>query len=239
MDVRTEVGTSVNENQALRWGGAAAMVGAGLILVGNLLHPRTSEPDSVTAELELAADSSIWLLDHFILGWALAFLFVGLIAITSYLDGGAGATMARTARAAGVAGVVIAFLAVSVDGMALKEVADDWSASGGSEATLATGTAVVQVSFALFTALIASFAGLTPVLVSLAQLWSKRFTPWVCYVGLAGGLVCLLVASISFLAGPSAFVTNILFTAGSLAVTVWAFMSGLQLWQKTSGGSAA
>ncbi|MEA2497725.1 MAG: hypothetical protein QOH26_130 [Actinomycetota bacterium] len=238
MNVRTGTGTSMDENQVLRWGGAAAMVGAGLILVGNLLHPRISDPGNVRDELEAVADSGIWVFDHFLIAWALGFLFVGLIAITSYLDGGTSSTMARIARASVVGGVVVAFIAVSVDGMAMKTVADEWMASGATDVTFATANAVNQISLALFTALIGSFAGLSPVLITTAQLQSKRFAPWVCYLGMAGGLVCLAVSSIMVFAGPSGFVSNVLFTAGSLAVTVWVFMSGLHLWQRASEGAA-
>jgi hypothetical protein len=233
VSVRGDVAAAgtTDESRVARLGGAAAMAGAAVILVGNLLHPRTTDFDGVEAELKLASDSGIWLFDHFLIAWGVALAFVGLMAITSYLDRGAGSTAARIARASAVGGVIVAYIAVSVDGMALKEVADNWAAAGGSESTLAAGDAVANVSLALFTALIGSLTGLTPLLVGTAQLWSKRFDAWVCYLGIAGGAVCLLVASIQFLAGPSNLVTNLLFSIGSLLVTVWLFMSGRHLWK--------
>ena len=235
MSVQTDVAPGVgDERRALRLGGGAAMVGAAILAVANLLHPRLSDLDSVEAELKLASDSSIWLLDHFLIAWGLAFLLVGLLAIASYLDSGASSTMARIARASAVGGVVVGYIAVSVDGMAVKEVADDWAASGGSEMSLAAGTAVAHISLALFTALIGSLTGLTPVLMGTAQLWSGRVDKRVAYVGIGGGALCLLVASIQFLAGPSTLVTNVLFSVGSLAVTVWTFLSGRQLWKAGS-----
>lgn len=233
MDVRTGFPSAGagDETSALKWGGAAAMVGAGLALVANLLHPRTSDSDSIAAEVKLVADSSIWLFDHFLLAWSLAFLLVGLLALTSYIDGGTSNAWTRVARGSVVGGVAIAFAAVAVDGMAMKEVADK---AASSAASFASADAVANVSLALFTALIGSLTGLVPFLVGLTQLWSRRFDGWLCYLGIAAGALCLVVASIQFLAGPSNFVTNILFTIGSLAVTIWVFLSGWEMWQRAA-----
>ncbi len=238
MAVRTGLGGqgAWDEGQAMRWGGAAAMIGAVLSLIGNLLHPRADHATGVRGELRLVADSDIWLVDHLILAFSLAFLFVGLLSVASYLDAGASSTWGRIARGAVVSGITIAYLTVAVDGMAMKTVADDWAAAGGGPGGGAE--AVTQVSLALFTALIGSFTGVTPLLVGLAQLWSRRFPSWLPYLAIAGGALGILVGTVQFLNGPSNFVTNILFTIGAIVVTAWTFLSGLQLWKGAPGPDA-
>jgi len=205
------------------------MAGAGLALLGNILHPRPDNLDSVQSELQMVAGSEIWLLDHFILGWSIALLFIGLLAVTSYLDAG-GSTLPRLARAAIVGGATVAHITVAVDGFALKHAADAW-AGGAAEGASAGAEGVAWVSLALFTALIGSWTGLTPVLVGLAQLTSGRFPARLGYLGIAGGALGMLVATIQFLSGPSELVTNVIFTIAAIIVTVWAFLSGLHLWR--------
>lgn len=208
------------ERGILRLGGGAAMVGGVLGLVVNIFHPR---PDEFTARAEIAlvADSDSWLLVHLIGAWAFAFLFVGLVSLGSYIGRG-GVTWGRIARASAVGGSTVAFVAITVDGMALKGVAD---AGGGAGAE-----AVAEVGLALFTALIGSAFGLTPLLFGLAMLATGTFDRWLGWLAAAGGALGLITASIQYLSGPSAFVTNVLFTITALIVTAWVIAAGWRLW---------
>ncbi|MFN2390101.1 MAG: hypothetical protein ABR575_10930 [Actinomycetota bacterium] len=227
-----------DERQAMRWGGAAAMIGAVLSLIGNLLHPRSDDVENIRGELRLVADSDIWLVDHLVLAFSLAFLSVGLLSVASYLDVGAGTTWGRIARASVVGGLTVAFVTVAVDGMAMKAVADDWAAAGGGRGGGGGAEAVAQVSLALFTGLIGSFLGLTPLLVGLAQLWSGRFPAWLAYLAIGGGALNMVVGTLQYLNGPSNLLTNVIFTIGALIITAWAFLSGWHLWQRSSGPAA-
>lgn len=208
-----------SERTVLRLGGGAAVVGGVLAFVVNLLHPR---PDdfSARAELEMVADSDGWLLIHLLAAWSLAFVFVGLVALGSYI-GRRGITWGRITRASAVGGTAIAFLAVTVDGMAMKSVAD----AGGAGAE-----AVAEVGLALFTALIGATFGLTPLLFGLAMLATATFERWLAWLAVVGGALGLVTSSIQYLAGPSAFVTNVMFSITALLVTVWVVIAGWRLW---------
>ncbi len=112
----------------MRVGAGSLVVGTVLAFVFNLIHPRSSEAlDSTRGELELVADSDIWLFDHMMLGVATAFVLVGLVALSTSMRGGDGELWARAALVAGVAGVVVIWITVVVDGMASKQVADAWA----------------------------------------------------------------------------------------------------------------
>lgn len=219
-----------------RVGAIGAMVGAALGLIFNLLHPRGSGIDTSQEELDLVADSGIWLFDHFMIAWALAFGFIGLVAIARSFTGEAGESWGRLALAAAIASVAIGWVAVSVDGVAMKEVADNWAEAGrGTEsAAFVTGDAVANVSLALFIALIGSLFGVTAILFGIAGLVSTNYPKWLGYVAVVAGLAGLVTASILFLTGPSDVALNILFGASSGLYTVWLFASGWFLWQRAS-----
>ncbi len=218
-----------------RVGAIGAMVGAALGLIFNLLHPRGSGIDTSLEELDLVADSGIWLFVHYMLAWALAFSLVGLIAVARSFTGEAGESWGRFARAAAIASIGIAAVTVTVDGVAVKEVADNWAEAGRGtgSAAFATGDAVANVSLALFITVIGSLFGLTAVLFGVAGLVSADYPRWLGYMALVAGVAGLLTASITFLSGRSDVTLNVLFTISSLLYTIWLFTSGWYLWQRS------
>src|SRR5918999_5698777 len=100
--------------------------------------------------------------------------------------------------------------------MANAAVAGAWSAQQNLE-TLAAGTAVATVSLALFTGLMFTFFGITPVLFGITVLSSREYPRWLGYLAVASGVLGLLTGSIQFMNGPSDLTAAILFPIGSLA----------------------
>ena len=226
------------DRSVLRWGGAAAMAGAVLGLVGNLMHPRASDVDSSLEELQLVADSDIWMLDHYLISWSLGLVGVGLICIALSNATEPGRSWGRIAFGFAVGSVTIALISIAVDGRALKEVADAWAESPDDPALIAAGDAVAQMSLSLFNALIATLFGVTPVVFGITGLAGKRSPSWLSYLVLVSGVVGLISSSMIYLAGPSDLAINYLFTLASVGVTVWAFVSGWLLWRGEYGGVA-
>lgn len=220
------------DRKFLRVGGGAAMVSAVLALIFNLLHPR-GDVDTVTEELELVSGSEIWLFDHYMLAWALAFGVVGLVAIGwSYTDGPAQG-WARVATAAGIVSLGIALITLAVDGMAQKAVADEW-ASAQDETSYATAAAVSEISAALFTATIGSLIGLTPVLFAITGFNSAQYPKWLAWLALLSGLTGFVASTIQFYGGISP--TSVwIYTVASLGYTIWLFVMGWQLWKGPPG----
>lgn len=219
------------DRSVLKWGGLSAMVGSVLGLVANVLHPRSSAgAGDVQAELELVAGSGIWLFDHFLIAWTGAFALIGLVSLGwSYRDNVA-SSWGRLATASAIGGVIVLFVTVLVDGMAVKTVADEWARTG-SDTDLATGKAVTYVSVALFTGLQGSFFGLTPVLFGLAGLTTDQYPRGLAWLALIAGLLGLLTASIQYLGGISNLTANVLFPISSLGFTIWIFVMGWRLWK--------
>ena len=107
----------MGERTFMRVGAGALIVGTVLAFVFNLIHPRSSDAlDSTRGELELVADSDIWLFDHMMLGVSAAFVLLGLVALATSMRGGNGDLWARSVLIAGVAGVVVIWITVVLDG---------------------------------------------------------------------------------------------------------------------------
>lgn len=226
----------MGQRTLFRVGAVGAMVGAVLGVIFNILHPRGSGIDTSQEELDLVADSSIWLFDHFMIAWSLGFSFLGLVAIARSFTGEAGESWGRLALGSAIGSIAIAVLAITVDGIALKEVADNWAEAGrGTNSTaFAAADAVANVSLALFVTVIGSLFGFTAILFGIAGLVSNNYPKWLGYAALIAGLVGLLAGSIVFLSGPSDFAINILFGISSFLYTIWLFASGWFLWKRTN-----
>jgi hypothetical protein len=215
----------------LKLGGMAAMIGAALGLVFNLLHPRSaSAAANVMNELHMVAASDIWTFVHLMLAWSLAFALVGLVAIGWSFGEGPGGAWGRFAIASAVAGVTVSFITILVDGQALKHVAEALVADHTAQ-NVAAATAVSEVTFALFTGTIGSLFGLTPVLFGAAVLTDGRHPRWLGYLSIVAGVLGLLTGSIQFVRGITNLTENILFPVASLGFTVWLFVMGWRLWK--------
>jgi hypothetical protein len=224
----------LGEKTFMRVGAGALVVGTVLAFVFNLIHPRSSDAlDSTRSELELVAGSDIWLFDHMMLGVSAAFVLLGLVALASSMRGGNGDLWARSALVAGVAGVVVIWITVVVDGMASKEVADAWAQSPDDPALLAAGEAVVQISLALFTAVIGASFGVTPIAFGLAILASGAYARGFGWVAIASGALGFVTAMIQFLGGPSNLTAAVLFPIASLSFTLVGFVLGVQMWRRS------
>jgi hypothetical protein len=208
----------------------AAMVGAVLGFIFNLLHPRSEAAATNTVDhLHLVANSDIWVFDHFMLAWSLAFALVGLIAIGWSFMHPISASWARFALASGIIGIAVGFITLGVDGPAMKHVADRFLATHSPEAT-GTAMAVAEIGQVLFISTIGSLFGLTPVLFGVAILSGDEHPAGLGWLAVAVGAGSLLVASIMFLSGLSSLTANVLFPIFATAFIVWSFLMGLRLW---------
>jgi hypothetical protein len=218
------------DRSIVRWGGMAAMIGAGLGFVFNLLHPRSeAAATSTVGHLHMVANSDIWTFDHFMLAWSLAFALIGLITIGRSLTHPVSATVARYAIPSGIVGIGIGLVTLGVDGPAMKQVADQFLATRSPEATGAA-TAVVEIGKVLFIGTIGSLFGLTPLLFGLALLQGDEHPAGLGWLAVASGAGGLLIASVMYLAGFSNLMANVLFPIVATAFIVWSFIMGWRLW---------
>jgi hypothetical protein len=216
-----------------RVGAGAGMLGAALGIVFNVLHPRDGDAlDSARAELQMIADSGIWKLDHVMLALAVVIGFVGIMAIGFSMANTPGELWARAAVVFGAVSTAVGVVLIAIDGVALKALADQWA--GGDDSILPAATAVVEMNSAWFWALMATFFGITPLLVGEAVLASGVYPRNLGYVELAGGALALVAALIIAIDGLSTLTAMIMFPIASIAHTVVLFILSWTLWNRAA-----
>lgn len=208
-----------------RLGAGAAMLGAVIAVVFNLLHPRSGDVGSAAEEVRLATEEGIWRLDHYMLAWTSALLLFALVVIARSFRDEPGASWSRVGYAFGIVSIATLFMTLVVDGFALSEAGD------AGDAVVAE--AVAYVAGGLFLATIGSLFGVTPIVFGGAVLAGDDYPKWLGWWAIVAGIVGLVAATIIFFNGFSSFTTNVLFPIASLLFTVWVGVVGYMLWQKT------
>lgn len=219
----------MDDRTLFRWGSWAAIVGALVALVFNLLHPRIDEfGDVVATELQVVADSDAWIPIH--LGILLGALLItfALFVLARSMKGGPGEGMARVALGALLISAPVGIVTLGVDGYAMKEVAD--SLAGGDPSA---GATMVHIGWALFMAFTITFIGITPALFGLAVVADPTYPTGLGWGALLLGLVVAAAGVVGMLAGPSS-AFFIVFTVGSGLLTVWVGLLGVLLGRRAA-----
>jgi hypothetical protein len=219
------------DRAVLRVGAAAAMVGAVLAIVFNILHPRSSDVGSAAEEVRLATEEGIWLFDHYMLAWGIGLLLVAAFAVSRSFAREPAVSWGRLALVFAIGSVAIAFATIVIDGWALKEA--------GDTAEAVTAEAVAFISGGLFLATIGLLFGFTPVLFGIAMLTGDDYPRWLGWTAVVAGVLGIISGTIIYFAGFTEFATNVLFPIASILFTLWIGVSGYFLWQKTSQPTTA
>jgi len=215
----------MGDRESLRVGGAAAVAGAVLALIGNLMHPRYDGPD-VDVYRSIASSDRFRVAD-FVLVAALILLVAGTTTFARSLHSGGGVVLSEYGRVATLVGGTIAIAQFGVETYGLKQQAavfagsDEANVQGAFWAT----NAVERLNTALFNTWTIVFLGVAPLLLGLAVLRMRRFPGWLGVVGAVGGLVCLAIGCVN-LAREDQTSTQTPFLIGSLLVTAWFFCAG-------------
>ena len=217
------------DRSVLRWGGLAGMAGAVVGAVANLMHPRSDDLGDPQAIVDLAAGSDIWILDHYLIAWTAALAAFGLIALGRSFVEEPARSWGWIAIAFTIGSIVVVYLLAAIDGVALKQAADE----GGEQAL-----AVAQVSGGLFTAMMGSAFGIVPIVFGIALLSTTQYPKWLGTLALVSGAIGLFCSSYQYLAGYEPVISNYLFTLGSLGTTVLLFAAGWFLWKGEYAGIA-
>lgn len=214
-----------------RVGAGAAMLGAVVGLIFNLLHPRNSDAlTDINAELQMVADSGIWRWDHIGLGFAVAIGFIGFVAINFSMFNGPSDLWARAATIAGAVAAAVILVLLAIDGTVLKSIADQ--VVGGDDSLKGAATVLVETTTALLGASIALFFGVTPLLFGEALLGSGTYSTNLGYAELLGGALGLLTALLLAIGGLT-MLAIYGFLVASLLHTVVLFLAGYSLWQRS------
>jgi hypothetical protein len=222
----------MDDRAYLRAGGAAAVVGGVLGLVGNLLHPRYGHVADVDIYSRIAVSDRFRIADFLII-IALLLTMAGFVAVARALSGGRGAMLARLGADAALVGGAIAIASIALDLYAFKQAAPA-DRVGAFWAT----NAIDKINTGALGAWTIVFLGVAPLLIGAAALAARRGPAWVGLTGTVGGALCLVVGFID-LSRQDQTPTQIPFLVGSLLVTAWIITAGVGLWRGASPADGA
>jgi Domain of unknown function (DUF4386) len=232
-------GQTTWHHSLFRAGGRAAIVGALLGLVANLLHPitPTDDPEGVA---RVVADSELWVPVHLAIIVGLVLMLGGLVAIYHSIGhsvgGGVAGVLGRFGLVAAVAGTTVGLVLIALDGLAAKQLAEAWATAPAEEK--ATAVRLVQAqettNFALLSLFNILFAGVTFVLYGLAVAASRVYPRWLGLVVVAAGVGGLAAGSIQANVGQSTPVTAAMGIIAPTVITLWLVVMGTLLLRSTA-----
>ena len=224
------------ERALLRIGSVSAIVGAVLLVIVNILHPRGTEWGDTRGHLQEIADSGVYLGDHIGLLVAVLLVVGGLVALYRSISSGTAAALARLGFAAALVSGGFVAVEMALDGTAIKVVADSW-ASSQDAALFQAAYVLEQVNIALFSFLIFIFFGVTFILYGLAVALADVYPKWLGWAAFALGVAAAVLGLVQTYEGPSDLLTNILFPVVSIFLTVWVFVIGVLMWRRATAAA--
>jgi len=217
----------------LRIGSIAAIVGSLAGLVGNLIHPATPIRDQ-QGIARVIADSSSWTPIHLVIVAGIMLMLGALVALDHSIRGGVAGALARFGLAAGVAGIAVGLILVILDGVAAKQLAEEWAKAPADEQATALRVVLANetINFALASLFNILFAGVTFILFGLAVALSDVYPRWLGWVVVGAGVGSIgagLVQAFARVPTTASFVLTII---GPTVITLWLFVMGMLLARK-------
>src|SRR6266542_1357557 len=218
------------ERSLVRVGGASAIVGAVLGMVGNLLHPVTpiDDPEGVA---RVIANSEIWVAIHLVILFGIILMLGGLVAIYHSIRGGIAGALARFGLFAAVVGATVGLVLVILDGVAARQLAQEWAAAPADQK--ATALSLVHANetsnFALASLFNFVFAAATFILFGLAVALSDVFPRWLGWIVFVAGVASIGAGLIQAYVGEPTGASRILTIFGPTVITLWLLVVGILL----------
>ena len=217
-------------------GGVAAIVGSVLAGLGNLVHPVTPEHDPVGVA-RVIAESDIWTPVHLVIVLGVFLMLGGLVAIYRSIGGGLAGALARLGLFAAVAGATIGLVLVILDGVAARQLAQEWASAAPGEKATALGLVHVNetINFALASLFNFVFAAATFILFGLAVALGRVYPRWLGWVVVVAGVASIGAGLIQALVGEPTTASRILTIFGPTVITLWLAVMGVLLLRRVRG----
>jgi hypothetical protein len=228
----------VEHGQLLKFGGWSAVAGSLLAGVGNLVHPVTSMNDPVGVA-RVIADSGGWVPVHLAIVVGILLMLGGLVALDHSIGGGTAGTLARFGLWAAVVGVTIGLVLVILDGVAARQLAQEWAAAPPGDQAVALGLVHVNetINFALASLFNLVFAGVTFILFGLAVALSDAHPRGLGWVVLVAGVASVGAGLVQAFTGEPTEASRGLTIFGPTVITLWLMVIGFVLVRMGRGSS--
>lgn len=220
----------------MRIGSVAAIVGAVLAGVGNGLHPVIPRDDPVGVARAIAV-SGHWTLIHVVIVFGLIMMLAGLLGIRhSLASGGLTGALTRLGMYAATLGTTLGIITVTLDGVAAKQLADQWAAATEPTRSIALGlvSANETINFALAGIFNLSFAGIPFVLFGLAMARADTYPRWLGWVAFGAGIGSIGAGLVQAFTGQPTVLSFVLTIIGPTVIALWLLVIGVLLWRRSS-----
>ena len=222
--------TAIEDRWTVRLGGFAAVVGSLLGMVGNLVHPATPIGDAVGVA-KVISESDGWVPIHLVIVLGIVLMTGGLVALRHVIRGGLAEALARFGLVAAVVGATIGLVLVILDGVAARQLAQEWAAApaGERDTTLALVHANETINFALASLFNFTFAAATFILFGLAVVMSDRFSASLGWLAVGAGVLSMVAGAIQSAVGEPSDASRLLTIFGPTIITLWLAWVGVLL----------
>lgn len=209
-------------------GSTALIAGSIAGMVGNLVHPATPIGDAEGVARSIAG-SDAWFPIHLVIVVGIILMLGGLIALSSTISGGTPGALVRFGRVAAVAGATVGMVLVILDGVAAKQLAEEWAAAPPGEAATALRlvSANETVNFALASLFNLLFAGVTFILFGLAVALGDVYPRWSGWVVAGAGVGSIGAGMVQAVTGEPTAISRVLTIIGPTVITLWLLAMGI------------
>jgi hypothetical protein len=225
--------SATRDRQALKFGGALAVVGGLGYFIALLLHGDLPDQSTEIA-LEHIAGRPEWralklALITSVLCWIGAFT-----ALVGSLPQGVSKLLGRWAVSISIVGVAIVVVEYAIIGHALKDVADTWLATPatGNEVNLRMAEVMLAITGGLFHSFVAWMLGLPYVLLGAAVVLGRGYPRWLGWIAVVAGSGALLAGTTRFL-GFELVPYPLLYGGFVIPLSLWLVAMGIFMWRRT------
>jgi Domain of unknown function (DUF4386) len=203
---------------------------------------RDDPRDDPPGVAQVIAESDYWTLIHLVIVVGVILMPVGLLAVRHSLAGnGLTDALTRVGMYAATVGATVGVVTVILDGVAAKQLADQWAAApaAGKATALGLVSANETINFALAGLFNMSFAGVPFVLFGLAVARAGTYPRWLGWVAFYAGIGSILAGLVPALTGKPTVASLILTIIGPTVIALWMLVIGALLWRRPAAAAAS
>jgi hypothetical protein len=219
-----------------RVGAVLLILGSILAVAVNLAHPNPPDIGDPIAQLKLISTHHAWGNIHLGIVVADMIRLGGLVALADTFRDGYGRVWARIGMAGVIVGAAAALVLFAIDGIASQNLAKAWASAPEAERIIAyrVSQSNQYVGFGIYGLWILEMFGLSYICYGLAVAFSNAYPKWLGWIAVVFGGASFVVGYFQYFSGLTVLLTNILFPACAIVLSVWTVAMGVLLWRKAA-----
>lgn len=213
-----------------------AVGGAIMAIVGNFLHPRSTDyyGDPV-AWMNHNTPSTIWFPSHVLILLGAIVLTGGFVALSRSLVGTRGYGVGNLALANALIGTTLIIVTLAIDGLTVAKLEEAWGVdTAPSPDAVLSANILYHTLFSLLYVFWITLFALAPIFYGVAMLLGKVYEHRFSWAGVLVGSISLVAALLSMFGIATEFIDAVVWTVVSALVVFWFLITGVLLWRRAS-----